>query len=133
MMTNLAINYPLPSNPTANFQPTNILFSGYHFFTDNTTPVFDLDTSPQKQYGYAVTEKDSASPAPSDAPEGPNGEPAVAWLKLNTIDGTKGGLRHIYRVNTVGGSPPNTCEGREPGVFTVEYSAQYWIYAANDS
>lgn len=132
MMTNLVINYPLPSNPTANFQPPNILLSGHHFFA-NTTPVFDLDLTPQTQYGYAVAKKDASSPAPTNAPAGPNGEAAVAWLKLNTVDGTKGGLRHVYRVNTVGGSPAKTCEGKDPGVFTVEYSAQYWFFAENTS
>lgn len=133
-MTNLVIHYPLPSNPTDNFQPTNLLLSGHHFFVDNTTPIFNLDLGPQAQYGYAVTKKDSASPAPSDAPKGLNGEAAVAWLKLNTIDGTKGGLKHVYRVNTVGGSPPKTCEGVKPGVlFSVEYAAQYWVYATNGS
>lgn len=133
MMTNLVINYPLPSIPTDNFQPTNIFLSGHHFFSDNTTPIFDLDLTPSAQYGYAVTKKQSASPAPSDAPTGPNGEAAVAWLKLDTVNGTKGGLRHIYRVNTVGGSAPKTCVGRQAGVFSVEYSAQYWIYATNGS
>jgi Protein of unknown function (DUF3455)/Protein of unknown function (DUF2990) len=133
MITNLVVNYPLPSNPTANFQPTNILLSGHHFFSNNTTPVFDLDLTPQAQYGYAIAKKQSASPAPSDAPVGPNGEAAVAWLKLDTVDGTKGGLKHIYRVNTVGGSAPKTCEGMEAGDFSVEYSAQYWVYAADGS
>jgi Protein of unknown function (DUF3455) len=132
MMTNLVVNYPLPSNPNDNFQPTNILLSGHHFFS-NTTPIFDLDLTPKAQYGYAVTKKDSASPAPSDAPVGPNGEPAVPWLKLDTVDGTKGGLRHVYRVNTVGGTAPKTCEGKQPGVFSVEYSTQYWFYAVNTS
>jgi Protein of unknown function (DUF3455) len=133
MMTSLVINYPLPSNPSANFQPTNILLSGHHFFRDNTTPIFDLDLTSRNQYGYAVAKKDSASPAPSDAPKGPNGESAVAWLRLNTVDGTRGGVKHIYRVNTVGGTPPKTCEGMKPGVFTVEYSAQYWFYAQDGS
>ncbi len=133
MITNLVINYPLPSDPTDNFQPTNILLSGHHFFSDGTTAIFDLDLTPQTQYGYGVTKKQSASPAPSDAPKGPNGEAAVPWLKLNAVNGTKGGLRHIYRLNTVGGSAPKTCEGRRAGVFNVEYSAQYWVYAANAS
>lgn len=133
MMTNLVINYPLPKNPNANFQPTNILLSGLHYFSDSGVPIFDLDLTKKAQYGYAMTKKDSASPAPSDAPKGPNGEAAVPWLKLNTIDGSRGGMRHVYRVNTVGGSPPKTCEGRQPGVFSVEYSTQYWFYAANES
>lgn len=133
MLTNLVINYPLPSNPTDNFQPSNILASGSHFFSNHTTPIFDLNLGPQAQYGYAVAKKDSASAAPTEAPEGLNGEAAVPWLKLNTIEGTKGGLRHVYRVNTVGGSAPKTCEGVKAGVFTVEYAAQYWIYAANES
>jgi Protein of unknown function (DUF3455) len=133
MMTSLVINYPLPNNPTANFQPTNILFSGHHFFRNKTTPIFDLDTSKKAQYGFAVSQKQSATPAPSDAPTGLQGEPAIAWLKLDTIDGTTGGLRHIYRVNTVGGSPPKTCEGMTPGDFSVQYASQYWFFATNGS
>jgi Protein of unknown function (DUF3455) len=133
MMTNLLINYPLPSKPTDNFQPTNMFLSGHHFFSDKTTPVFDLDVTPQAQYGYAVAKKNSSSPAPSDAPKGPNGEAAVAWLRLNTVNGTKGGLKHIYRINTVGGSPPKTCEGMSAGVFSIQYTAQYWFFAAGGS
>ena len=133
MITNLVINYPLPSDPNANFQPTNILMSGHHFFRDNTTPVFDLDLKNSAQYGYAVAKKDVATPAPTDAPKGPNGEAAVPWLRLKTIEGTTGGIRHVYRINTVGGTAPKTCEGRKPGVFSVEYAAQYWFYAVNGS
>jgi Protein of unknown function (DUF3455) len=132
MITNLVINYALPADPDANFQPSNILLSGRHFF-HNATPVFDLNLTPQAQYGYALAKKDSASPAPTDAPVGPNGEPAVPWLKLDTIEGTKGGIQHVYRLNTVGGTAPKTCEGKTPGVFTIEYSAQYWFYAVNGS
>ena len=69
MMTNLVVNYPLPSNPTGNFQPTNILLSGQHFF-HNATPVFDLNLTPKAQYGFALTKKDESSPAPADAPKG---------------------------------------------------------------
>lgn len=132
MMTNLVINYPLPSDPISNFQPTNIFLSGQHFF-HNATPVFDLNLTPESQYGFALGKKDSSSPAPADAPKGPKGEAAVAWLKLDTVDGTRGGVRHVYRVNTVGGSPPKTCEGMKPGVFSVDYSSQYWFYASNGS
>jgi hypothetical protein len=133
MMTSLFINYPLPADPSASFQPSNILFSGHHFFSNNTTPIFDLNLAPKADYGYAVAQKESAAPAPDNAPTGLDGEPAVAWLKLDTVDGTLGGLKHIYRVNTVGGSAPKTCEGLKSGVFSVQYTAQYWFYAAEGS
>lgn len=132
MITNLVTNYPLPSDPNANFQPSDIVLSGHHFFS-NATPVFDLDVNSQAQYGYVMAKKDSSSPAPKDAPVGPNGELAVPWLKLNTIDGTTGGIKHVYRLNTVGGTAPKSCEGMTPGVFTIVYSAQYWFYAESQS
>ena len=135
LMTNLVIHYPLPSDPTASLSPAQILFSGHHYF-DEKTPIFDLNTSPSSQYGFAAVEKDDATDAPPDAPKGLEGETAVKWLKLNTVEGTTDGVRHVYRVNTVGGSPPETCEGMElePGgtVFSVEYAAQYWFYAEED-
>jgi hypothetical protein len=39
-------------------------------------------------------------------------------------------VKEIYRLNTVGGMAPATCEGKKVGdVVVVPYQAQYWIYA----
>jgi hypothetical protein len=58
-----------------------------------------------------------------DAPRGLKGEAAVAWLKLIAKDGATGGLQEVYRVETVGGSPPATCAGM-PGTFEIQYATQ---------
>ncbi|KAK4215924.1 putative malate dehydrogenase [Rhypophila decipiens] len=106
--------------------PSNLAISGHHFFTGPTTPFFDLDVS-TKKLGHANCAKDGATPAPANAPKGQKGEAAVPWLKLLTISGATGNLREVYRVETVGGSAPATCQGLPAG-FTVQYAAQYWFY-----
>ena len=102
--------------------PSNMAISGHHYFTNLTTPFFDLDT-PAGQLGEIPCAKNNSSPAPTDAPKGQSGEAAVAWLKLLARAGATGGLQEVYRVGTAGGSPPAACTGM-PAEFTVEYSAQ---------
>lgn len=69
-------------------------------------------------------------PAPKGAVAGWNGDGAVDWLALS--DNGKGvsvGLGEVYRVETAGGNPPETCEGiKSDTVFSVQYSALYWFY-----
>jgi hypothetical protein len=36
--------------------------------------------------------------------------------------------KEIYRINTAGGNPPESCTGQKEA-FEVEYSAEYWFYA----
>ena len=112
-----------PLEATAKLGPANLVISGTHFFTNGTTPFFDLDTSPIK-IGEAPCAKNSSIPAPVDAPMGQQGEPAVPWLKLLTISGATGSLQEVYRVETAGGSAPKTCED-QPAAFEVQYAAQY--------
>ena len=102
--------------------PSNLALSGHHFFKNNTTPFFDLDTA-SMQLGEASTTKNNTVAAPADAPVGLKGEPAVAWLKLLTQSGSTGDLQEVYRVNTAGGSAPATCAGM-PATFEVQYAAQ---------
>ena len=64
---------------------------------------------------------------------------AVAWLQLKVlgaplpgslfIDSADqvGNVQNVYRVKTIGGNPPPTCDG-QPAVITVDYAAQYWFY-----
>ncbi|KAL2888210.1 hypothetical protein HOO65_040547 [Ceratocystis lukuohia] len=108
--------------------PTGLKSSGLHYFQAlNSTanaPFFSLE---HIGLGSAQFSVNSSVPAPSTAAKGQAGEKAVAWLKLITRDALKASFSEIYRVNTVGGSPPSTCEGLAPK-FTIEYSAEYWFY-----
>jgi hypothetical protein len=92
---------------------------GAHFFVDNTTPDFDI-------VGLGNTQAKKVQDC--DAPE-PTAD--VKWLRLEAkADGSTSSVKQIYRLNTVGGLAPKTCEGMSEGqVVTVGYQAQYWIYA----
>ncbi|KAG8158940.1 hypothetical protein KVR01_011383 [Diaporthe batatas] len=116
----------LPTSGGARLAPGNCAISGHHFFTDNTTPFFTLDTDTLK-LGTIPCAKVAAVPAPDDAPKGQLGEKAVPWLKLSAKSGATGRLQEVYRVETAGGSAPATCSGM-PAAFQVEYSAQYWFF-----
>lgn len=99
--------------------PDNFIQSGVHYFSTKTTATFDL-----RNYGFTNSNKIASVPAPASK------IPAVPWLKLefNPI-GEVGSVREIYRLNTAGGTPPATCAGMA-GAFEVQYSAEYWFYAA---
>jgi hypothetical protein len=111
------------SEATQHLAPSNLALSGVHFFTDATTALFKLDSSPRWHLGEIPCGKNASAAAPADAPTGLKGEGAVAWLKLNAKAGATGGLQEVYRVETVGGSPPKTCEGMGEG-FEVQYATQ---------
>jgi len=96
--------------------------SGRHFFLDAETPFFDLDT-PNMQLGEVLCSKNNSVPAPSGAPQGHDGELAVSWLKLLAKNGTTGNLQEVYRLQTAGGQPPETCAGM-PAAFERQYAAQ---------
>lgn len=92
---------------------------GTHFFTDLTTPDFNIPS-----LGNTKAKKVEEVAAPN-----PNAD--VKWLRLQaqTADSTSQ-VKFVYRLNTVGGLAPANCEGRAEGeVVTVRYEAQYWIYA----
>lgn len=112
-----------PGGRATRLTPTNLAISGFHFFPNLTTPFFTLDT-PGQELGEVACAKNSSIPAPADAPKGQQGEPAVPWLKLLTLEGgSTGRLQEVYRLETAGGSAPATCEGM-PEKFTVQYAAQ---------
>ncbi|KAF2263205.1 hypothetical protein CC78DRAFT_419652, partial [Lojkania enalia] len=88
---------------------------GAHFFLDDTTPDFDIIG-----LGNTVAKKVEAVPAPQATD--------VPWLRLEAQqEASTSPVRQIYRLNTVGGVAPESCQGQQ-GVITVEYEAQYWIY-----
>jgi hypothetical protein len=112
----------LPSSSNNRLAPGNYVISGHHYFTDSTTPFFNLDTDNLK-LGTIPCAKNAAVAAPANAPKGQLGEKAVPWLKLTAKDGATGRLQEVFRVETAGGSSPSTCAGM-PASFEVEYSAQ---------
>ncbi|KAI0157311.1 hypothetical protein GGR57DRAFT_500930 [Xylariaceae sp. FL1272] len=106
--------------------PMSLGVSGKHFFTNATTPFFNLDSA-TLPLGKVPAHKLNSSNAPADAPKGLQGEIAVAWLKLANNPETTGNTKEIYRVNTAGGSPPATCTG-QAAEFVVQYAAEYWFW-----
>lgn len=105
---------------------SGMVVSGAHYFTNASTPFFNMDAS-QWKIGEAPCAKNNSTPAPEAAAKGQKGEKAVPWLKLVTRPGATGGLQEVYRVETAGGSAPETCKGM-PATFEVQYAAQYWFY-----
>lgn len=133
-LTGLAYNTPLNS-PSILHGPASAYTSGHHYFTtDAKTATFNLHNA-QSDYGITFSNKVNAAPA---AEYYTASAPAVAWLQLKVLATPPtplfienadmvGNVQAIYRVKTIGGSPPPTCDG-QPSVITVDYAAQYWFY-----
>lgn len=119
-MPGMAVHFRL--NDADRLGPNVMPVSGHHFFTAQGVPFFNLDS-----IGQAPTAKNNSAPAPATAAVGQNGEAAVAWLKLKTVDSATNNIKEVYRVVTAGGSPPKTCQG-QPENIEVQYSAQYWFW-----
>ena len=135
-MPALALDYPLPINPSSPQPASQVALSGHHYFATNTTPIFELNSATVGAHlGVVVAKKGANSTAPPGSPLGQNGKGygSVAWLQLGTTNKSvstgPGEWESVYRVNTAGGSPPKTCEGKKAGeVFSVEYAANYWYF-----
>ncbi|KAI9791409.1 MAG: hypothetical protein M1816_003977 [Peltula sp. TS41687] len=125
LVPNAVLSFNTPSDDDKTMSPSSLFLSGHHYFPDPTTPVFDMGTK-KDFYGFAVCAKSAQSPAPPDAPKGPNGLGSVPWLKLGDKGGSSG-IKEVYRVNTAGGVPPATCDDHQ-GDFQVDYAAEYWFY-----
>lgn len=123
LLPSVALQFNLTSNDQPSLTPSNLAISGHHFFTNATTPKFDLDTTAM-QLGVAPCAKNNSVAAPAGAVKGQydQGFGAVPWLKLIT-HGATGNLEEVYRVNTAGGNPPATCAGM-PAAFEVEYASE---------
>jgi hypothetical protein len=113
------VNNPGASTPSLGTIEESAKSIGAHFFVDNSTPDFDI-------IGLGNTQAKKAEDC--NAPQ-PTAD--VKWLRLEAkADGSTSAVKQIYRLNTVGGMAPKTCEGKAAGdVVAVEYQAQYWIYA----
>ena len=134
-LTGLAYTTPLNS-PSISHGPASAYTSGHHYFTnDAKTATFNLHNA-KEDYGITFSNKISTAPA---AEYYTASAPAVAWLQLKVLgmplagslfienQDQVGNVQNIYRVKTIGGSPPPTCDG-QPSVVTVDYAAQYWFY-----
>lgn len=115
----MAVHFNLSSNNEVG--PTQLPVSGVHYFTNGTTPFFDLNTA-SLDIGEAPCAKNNSAPAPTNSPTGQLGEGAVPWLKLTARDGATGNIKEVYRLSTAGGSAPATCDGL-PATFEVQYSS----------
>ncbi|KAL8786862.1 MAG: hypothetical protein Q9195_008019 [Heterodermia aff. obscurata] len=132
----LSVSSPLPGKTLF---PAQSVLSGHHFFSDATTPIFNLHTA-IANYGITFNKKIANVTAPAtnagNVPnQGPDGSKPVPWLKLQTQipngnvepSDELGGVKEVYRVNTAGGAAPSTCVGM-PAAFEVQYAAEYWFY-----
>ena len=122
-----ALQFPYPTSDKSSLPPSNLALSGHHFFSDLTTPTFDLNTN-ANELGYVYSKKLAGTPAPPLADgQTPIGYGNVPWLLLEAKTGSTGGIQQIYRLNTAGGNPPPTCTD-QPDYFEVQYAAEYWFY-----
>ena len=113
--------------------PAQAYTSGHHYFSDLTTPTFNLHTV-KANYGIQFAKVFAKIPVPDDKQQlGQDQSKAVPWLKLTSADAPDGlasdgsPVKEIYRVNTAGGSPPPTCD-LAPASFEVQYAAEYWFW-----
>lgn len=126
----IALDLPVPST---NDERSALVkdMTGHHYFVNDTTPYFNMDTS-LYNYGQGAVKKTAAANAPSDAIVGPRGQGdgAVSWLLLSANDYPEWGQpnwKAVYRLNTAGGNPPKMCTD-QPESFTVEYASEYWLF-----
>ncbi|MCJ1394608.1 hypothetical protein MMC18_007488 [Xylographa bjoerkii] len=105
-----AVKVPLPNIPQS------LVPVGHHYFSNATTPTFDLGS-----LGFLHAKKTASVPGSAAS--------NVAWLKLeHETQGEIGNIAEIYRLNTAGGSPPTNCSGMA-SAFEVQYAAEYWFYS----
>jgi hypothetical protein len=111
------------SQASQKLTPADLAVSGRHLFLGDGTPFFDLDVAASAwQLGQLPCGKNGTANAPADALKGLQGEVSVPWLKLVAKPGATGGLQEVYRVETVGGSAPATCQGQAANI-EVQYAA----------
>ena len=123
----IALNLPIPTSDDES-SPIVQDMSGHHYFLDDTTPFFNLDTETH-QYGMGALAKANTSNAPANAIPGQYGQGngAVSWLKLDAKPAPESQWKQVYRLNTAGGNPPKMCTGLQP-TFEIQYAAEYWLF-----
>ncbi|KAL8936194.1 MAG: hypothetical protein Q9216_005061 [Gyalolechia sp. 2 TL-2023] len=132
MIPSSALLLPTPKENKLLF-PAQAYTSGQHYFSDLTTPTFNLHTA-KANFGIQFAKLLTKVPVPDDKQQlGQDQSKAVPWLKLSSANAPEGlgsdssPVKEIYRVNTAGGSPPKTCDA-SPASFEVQYAAEYWFW-----
>jgi hypothetical protein len=118
VLPSIALKFPVP-DANAVLSPANLFLSGHHYFTNATTPFFNLNTAGHN-WGLMGCSKLNATNAPKTDTDVPN-------LKLATKTRDGCAISEVYRLNTAGGQPPKTCSGM-PKSFEVQYAAEYWFW-----
>jgi hypothetical protein len=107
--------------------PMQLDLIGNHYFDASSKPNFDFSRSDK---GRLQAKKGAGVPAPKTASKGVKDYDygAVDWLYLlDNGAGVSEDLLSVYRVQTAGGKPPQTCSGGEQ--IQIPYAAEYWFYA----
>jgi len=99
---------------------------GQHYFVPNPKPA--VGSSPKWDFTSA-SERGNAQAYAIGAKVGdllaPTSSNDVDWLQLKSTQGQLADT--VYRVETKGGQPPNSCNASD-ALLSVKYSAQYWFY-----
>ncbi|KXX77820.1 hypothetical protein MMYC01_205939 [Madurella mycetomatis] len=116
--------FPQPSRDLDLDGLPSIKFLGYHYFDNNSVPLFDVNMASLK----ASVVKVNNVAAPEGADKGILGTGAVDWLELGDSGiGLSEGLSVVYRVITAGGAP-QPCSVVGPGEQSVPYTTYYWLF-----
>jgi hypothetical protein len=119
VMPRIALQFPVP-DPNSVTSAANLFLSGHHYFTNLTTPFFNLNAAGHEwgQMGCSKLNSTNAANADTD----------VVNLKLATKTRDGCTISEVYRLNTAGGQPPKTCSGMSKS-FEVQYAAEYWFWS----
>ncbi|KAK7525803.1 uncharacterized protein IWZ02DRAFT_374591 [Phyllosticta citriasiana] len=122
----IALQYDIPTAASA-LEAYSILLSGHHYFTNASTPFFNLDTA-DHNWGVVALQKAASASAPSTGSGAAASNGSCAWLQLAARDEPGLAWKEVYRLNTAGGNAPDTCEDID-GDFEVQYAATYWFWS----
>ncbi|KIW04865.1 uncharacterized protein PV09_04046 [Verruconis gallopava] len=119
VLPSIAVKFPVP-DPNAALSPANLFLLGHHYFTNMTTPFFNLNTD-SHEWGLMACSKLNSTNAPNSAVD-------VTNLKLAAKSRDGCTVQEVYRLNAAGGQPPATCKGMASS-FQVDYAAEYWFWS----
>ncbi|KAG8731692.1 hypothetical protein FRC11_002898 [Ceratobasidium sp. 423] len=95
---------------------------GEHYFIPQDgaiAPKFDFSKSQgENDDTFVVGRQVGGTPSPE-------GSQNIAWLELERTSGQLS--KYIFRVNTRGGQPPQSCD-KEGQNITIPYTAKYWFF-----
>ncbi|KDN36802.1 hypothetical protein RSAG8_10584, partial [Rhizoctonia solani AG-8 WAC10335] len=97
---------------------------GEHYFIPQNgaiAPKFDFERSQKgNEDAYIVARQLGGIPSPE-------GSQNIDWLQLERTSGRL--AKYVFRVDTRGGQPPETCDSFKAGQdITVPYTAKYWFF-----